>query len=453
MPVFFLAYKLISLFPNNKKESKEFNATTSQPVQNVSQKVVFNNMSTSANLEELAVTLTLADTLFEAEKEIYCSDLKKINHVIKELSPSLRLWVAKQLLSNPKLKANYFLFCDHLLNYDDSAQDLNELRTEFFNTKQNGRKIEEFISEMEVLASKLRSSNEDALFLIQQGLDFEFQKFLIHHRIPDDFEQAKSDLIYFYNKFKISSPVLNNVGSSKKGPLSHEEKLRRRLNNLCLYCGGSNHKVSDCPLIAKKNSYLEIQDNKNLSSYFSILVNFDVNGQIRSVPALLDSGADHCYMSMNLAKELKLDLTKTIPGTLADGTSFALYNTPKLSFYTDSLTHNTIFKVSNNLVHPVVLGLHFFQQNQLQFDYVSNNCILQGVTIPILNSLTQTSIFNTSASEDLPECLKEFKKVFLKNSLLVCLLKIFGHENRISYYKRTTSWQNHSSFLSLITST
>ena len=37
---------------------------------------------------------------------------------------------------------------------------------------------------------------------------------------------------------------------------------------------------------------------------------------------------------------------------------------------------------------------------------------MQGVTIPILNSLTQTSIFNTSASEDLPECLKEFEKVF-----------------------------------------
>ena len=31
------------------------------------------------------------------------------------------------------------------------------------------------------------------------------------------------------------------------GPLSNEEKKRRMKENLCLYCGSSNHKLSNCP--------------------------------------------------------------------------------------------------------------------------------------------------------------------------------------------------------------
>src|SRR5712672_2239532 len=36
-------------------------------------------------------------------------------------------------------------------------------------------------------------------------------------------------------------------GSKKFGPLSQEEKDRRRRNNLCSYCGGQNHFADWCP--------------------------------------------------------------------------------------------------------------------------------------------------------------------------------------------------------------
>jgi len=56
----------------------------------------------------------------------------------------------------------------------------------------------------------------------------------------------------------------SNVTKNKKfhGPLSKEEKERRKRENLCLYCGASNHTLDNCP---KKNN-----KSKYSSSYMSV---------------------------------------------------------------------------------------------------------------------------------------------------------------------------------------
>jgi hypothetical protein len=36
--------------------------------------------------------------------------------------------------------------------------------------------------------------------------------------------------------------------TNRRGKLTQDERQRRFDNNLCLYCGGANHKVSDCPI-------------------------------------------------------------------------------------------------------------------------------------------------------------------------------------------------------------
>jgi len=44
------------------------------------------------------------------------------------------------------------------------------------------------------------------------------------------------------------------VSSKARGPLTASEKEHRRTNNLCLYCGASDHKVDNCPICAKKKN-------------------------------------------------------------------------------------------------------------------------------------------------------------------------------------------------------
>lgn len=42
------------------------------------------------------------------------------------------------------------------------------------------------------------------------------------------------------------------VDAVRHQPLTNTERERRKKNNLCLYCGGTGHKVNDCPELAKK---------------------------------------------------------------------------------------------------------------------------------------------------------------------------------------------------------
>ena len=41
---------------------------------------------------------------------------------------------------------------------------------------------------------------------------------------------------------------LNAMNEARRGPLTQEERDRRRAQGLCAYCGGNNHQVNECPL-------------------------------------------------------------------------------------------------------------------------------------------------------------------------------------------------------------
>ena len=51
-----------------------------------------------------------------------------------------------------------------------------------------------------------------------------------------------------YNASPMNTPTSMEIDTTRRrGPLSEEEKLRRRANRLCLYCGGPGHIVVNCP--------------------------------------------------------------------------------------------------------------------------------------------------------------------------------------------------------------
>lgn len=411
-----LCYILSHFYLKNKDFVKEPVAPS------FSQKVVFNNIQVeNINKDELAVIITLADSYFETEPSIFNSDQKKINYVIKELTGPLRVWAARQLYLNPSVKTSYTKFCDHLFNQEELLPSLPLLRTEYFNKKQGNQHVKVFIQEMEDLASKLHAKDDDTLHLIMQGLNEDFKRFMIHHRLPEGFNQAKSDLIYFYERFLTTKNVtihVNNI-SARKGPLSHEEKMRRRLENLCLYCGSADHKVATCQLIAKRDknsaystSSASNDSNKVNSSYFSIHINLIINDQEVVLPAMLDSGADTCLMSEEISKGLKIPLNNKSFGLLANGTSFVMFDTPLIKFKTQTLFHEEVFKVSNNLLHPIVLGLPWWVKNSLQFDYDNNNVLLDGFPVPILDKKASKSFLCASSTISLPNCLEPYIDVF-----------------------------------------
>ena len=54
--------------------------------------------------------------------------------------------------------------------------------------------------------------------------------------------------------------------TQRRGPLSDEEKQRRRANRLCLYCGGPRHIVIHCPRRLRRQVNQIHYDNKNESN-------------------------------------------------------------------------------------------------------------------------------------------------------------------------------------------
>ena len=51
-----------------------------------------------------------------------------------------------------------------------------------------------------------------------------------------------------YNAPLVSTPTPMEIDTARRrGPLSEEEKQRRRANRLCLYCGGPGHIAVNCP--------------------------------------------------------------------------------------------------------------------------------------------------------------------------------------------------------------
>ena len=73
------------------------------------------------------------------------------------------------------------------------------------------------------------------------------------------------------------------------------------------------------PYNSKTQLYPKYFLKKNFSSYFAILITFEINGFMRSIPAFLDSGADFSFMSLKLANKLGLKLSICPSGLLANG--------------------------------------------------------------------------------------------------------------------------------------
>jgi len=51
-----------------------------------------------------------------------------------------------------------------------------------------------------------------------------------------------------------SGPVPMEIDGVRRGPLTTEERKRRKDNNLCMYCATSGHRAKNCPQLANRNN-------------------------------------------------------------------------------------------------------------------------------------------------------------------------------------------------------
>lgn len=107
--------------------------------------------------------------------------------------------------------------------------------------------------------------------------------------------------------------------------LSPEERLYRRQNHLCLYCGRDGHYVSSCPAkIRKCLTFLPASQSfrPTKSSHLAVQISLQLSGRVIQVPAIVDSGACSCFIDLTFALQHKIPLQPKAHGLsihLADG--------------------------------------------------------------------------------------------------------------------------------------
>ncbi len=214
----------------------------------------------------------------------YTTDEKKVLFVISLLRGNALSW-ARDIVEkeNHPLRHDYDAFKSALSNvYLD--QNYRELCESKLNTLRQTKSAASYAVEFATLSAPLALNDEalslnfyrglgqdvkDGMAIIGRASTYEAlvkQAISIDQRSHQRRLESKSESGSSSNGSNISWSPSNthNTNNSPKptqrfeskprGPLSEEEKARRKRLNLCVYCTDPKHSVADCPLIASKEA-------------------------------------------------------------------------------------------------------------------------------------------------------------------------------------------------------
>jgi len=203
------------------------------------------------------------------------------------------------------------------------------------------------------------------------------------------------------------------------GPLSNEEKERRRKENLCLYCGSSQHSLNNCPLKNKNKN-----NNKNKPSSSTYISNPEANPTPRprisdsnlpiyeftlniensnsTAKILLDTGSQINLMDIYYVKEYNIPYSTetTLPKVSGiGGKQNILGETLPISITYNNHKCKTQFYVVDLPSYCAILGFEWISTHNPNIDF-KNKTLNFNSNYCIENCLIIPSTFTTFISEE-----------------------------------------------------
>lgn len=197
------------------------------------------------------------------------NDANKITFAVSFLRDSAFDWISPHLDSDDQLMHSWDEFKRSFNTVFGEIDRTRKAEDEIFSLKQNNRPVSAVVSEFQRLALETRMNNEALFPLFYRTLNDEVKDELCKVARPEHIEdyyrlaisiddriferKREKNLWKNYSRTplapqKFEDPVPMIIDNSQtRGPLTQQEKLRRRNNNLCLYCGAPEHKIADCP--------------------------------------------------------------------------------------------------------------------------------------------------------------------------------------------------------------
>ena len=161
----------------------------------------------------------------------------------------------------------------------------------------------------------------------------------------------------------------------------------------CYYHKTNKHDKTECFVLKRKNgnSYT-MERNQNLGAYIKEpnpqqrLLKLKAKAKNRVLTCLLDTGSQMNYISNSLVSDLNLRTSAipTITAELANGSKQDISQKTEISLTLDELPHTTFAlqaRILENAAYPIILGLHFIEENKVVIDYEKTRLKIAGFEI------------------------------------------------------------------------
>uniref|UniRef100_A0A674NDZ4 CCHC-type domain-containing protein n=1 Tax=Takifugu rubripes TaxID=31033 RepID=A0A674NDZ4_TAKRU len=196
------------------------------------------------------------ELLFRHQPSRFVSDEAKVGFITSLLADKALSWAIAAVDLDPRLSSDYSAFrrefeavFEHPTYGEDAASRLLALQ-------QGSQSVAEYTLEFRILAAESRWGETALRSAYRRGLSEAIKDLIVRDR-PSSLNELITLSLQMDERLRERRQERAQPHSSPREPmqlptsLTGEERRRRRLFNLCLYCGGQGHFVATCPVKAQ----------------------------------------------------------------------------------------------------------------------------------------------------------------------------------------------------------
>ena len=380
---------------------------------------------------------------FGAKRKTFESDLPKVYFAISLLEKEAFEWIHPFIERIEETFPTLEMFISELTKQFGDTNSVEAAEKSLFTLRQTSS-VSEYSSRFRIIQSQI-DWNESALCChFYRGLKDRIKDELakisrpdtlkelielsirLDNRIQERFIEKKIDhsnsQYYSRPPFRTSEPSASTpapvrdpdameidvLSKTRRGPLSKEEKARRRRLNLCLYCGDAGHTVSHCPSISRPA--LSVVNSIYNPRPFVVAVMLYNTVPLQTY-ALIDSGASFSFIDRDFVRKNKIALIeKETPYTISavDGrpvdTGVIKEETTSLRLSISDHSENVVFDVTAIKTYPIILGMDWLIKHDPSISWKSKTLSFGSCPETCAGS---TPITTTSMCDTILDCQED----------------------------------------------
>src|SRR6266436_3784653 len=236
-----------------------------------------------SNLEDLQAFLLQCQIMFNMHPQNFTSESAKVCFAISYLKKSALEWFEQGILEDdpsqaPGWKSSWTEFVKELWTHFRPANPTGAAEAELQHLTMSSRAcLSEYLVRFNTLASRVEWGDAVLCFQFYDGLPDQLKDRIALLRKPDNLQELVQvtichDNLYWecqdeHKQARQQQPPRNTTGQPQsdqppdcpneqhlnvRGRLKDEERRRCHNNNLCLFCGKSDHTITKCPAAATK---------------------------------------------------------------------------------------------------------------------------------------------------------------------------------------------------------